>query len=261
LSEVANIYDSLFQFESRRKGANYPIHKKLKFGSNDGLLDWISKKVEFHENDQVLDAGCGTGHSLFYLREKNNFSGLGISISGDEIESANHESERLNLTGKIEFCLMSYNAKLPGMYNRVLAIESLKHSYDLMETLSNLLGSLAPNGQMIIADDFVISDSVRVLQHKKLWSAHNFTTINNLEDIIHECGEFDVEIHDLTNLIAMRSRFSLDITILLVDLISLLALKRIKRNLKTYKGALLLEKLYKKKQVGYYIVIIKNRKS
>jgi cyclopropane fatty-acyl-phospholipid synthase-like methyltransferase len=217
--------------------------------------------VQFHENDHVLDAGCGTGYSLFYLCEKNNLSGLGISISGNEIESANLESERLNLAGKVEFRLMSYDAKLPGHFNSVLAIESLKHSNDLLETLSNLLGSLAPNGQMIIADDFVISDSVRVLRHKELWSAHSFTTIKHVEEIIQECGEFEVEIHDLTKWTAMRSRFFLYLAKMLTDLIASLALRRIKRNLKTYKGALLLEELYKRKQVGYYILIIKSRKS
>lgn len=259
MREVANIYNNLFRFESKSNVVNYPIHKKLKFGHDDGLLDWISAKVEFHKDEHMLDAGCGTGHSLFYFCKNNGISGTGISISDDEIKFAKSESERLNLANRLQFRLMNYNEDPPGQYDKVLAIESLKHSDDLEETLRNLLASLTLNGIMIVADDFLTAETVHAIKHKNLWQAHSFTTKDHLQNIIQKYGKFDVKIYDLTELVPTRSSTSLVFARTLVDIAVVFPFKRMKRNLKTFKGALLLEGLYKKKQARYYVFIIKRK--
>lgn len=259
MTEIANIYDRLFRFESRKKVVNYPIHKKLKFGSDDGLLDWIDTKVEFLKDEHVLDAGCGTGHSLFHLCKNNDISGTGISISNDEIEFANRESARLNFSERIKFRLMDYNDNLPELYDKVLAIESLKHSDNLAKTIHNLLGSLTVNGNMIIADDFLTADTESAKKHKELWNAYSFTTKERLKNIIQNCGDFNLETYDLTEFVPVRSWASLVFVRTLVDAVAMFAFKSMKRNIKTYKGALLLEGLYKKKQAVYYVFIIKRK--
>jgi len=110
MKEVVHIYNSLFRFESRTKTINYPIHKKLKLKDDDDLLAWIFQKVEFLEGDNVLDAGCGTGHAIFYLSRKFGTVGTGISISEDEIDFATKEAKRLNLSNKIHFLLKDYTS-------------------------------------------------------------------------------------------------------------------------------------------------------
>ena len=260
MREIANIYNSLFRFESMTKVVNYPIHKKLKFGHDDGLLDWINKKVEFLKDEHVLDAGCGTGHALFYLCKNNDISGTGISISENEVDFASREAKRLNLSNRIHFFLMNYNEKLPGLYDKVLALESLKHSQNLVETLNNLLGSLTEGGTMVIADDFLNSDSVNAKKHMDLWQAHSFTTLDRLMDIILNFGDFDVDAHDMTKLVPTKSSTMLQFANKIVDAVFVFTFNRMKRNLKTYKGALLLEGLYNKKRAKYLVLIIKKKK-
>ena len=259
MREIANIYNSLFQFESRIKIVNYPIHKKWKIGRDDGLIEWINTNVEFLEDEHVLDAGCGTGHSLFYLCKNNGISGTGISISEDEIEFANRESARLDFSNKVQFRLMNYNDYLAELYDKVLAIESLKHSHNLAQTLHNLLGSLTEGGTMVIADDFLASDSVNAKKHIELWHGYSFTTLDHLKDIIGDYGDFDVHTYDMSKLVPTRPMVILRFTINLVDAATMFTFNQTKRNLKTYKGALLLEKLYKKKRARYFILIIKKK--
>jgi hypothetical protein len=154
---------------------------------------------------------------------------------------------------------MNYDEKLPGLYDKVLAIESLKHSQNLAETLNNLLGSLTDGGTMIIADDFMTADSVNAKKHMDLWQAHSFTTIECLIDIIGDCGDFDMDAHDMTKLVPTKSSTMLQFANKMVDAAFVFSFNRMKRNLKTYKGALLLEGLYKKKQAKYLILIIKKK--
>ena len=94
MTETKDIYNNLIRFESRdRGGIPYPVHKKLirPYG-NQNLLEWLTTVVSFSEEDYVLDAGCGTGFTLFYLYDLYHIRGAGISISSFWPESMDKAS-------------------------------------------------------------------------------------------------------------------------------------------------------------------------
>ena len=54
---------------------------------------------------------------------------------------------------------MNFDALLEEKFDKMIAIESLKHSLNIETTLNNLIASLKPNGILVIADDFLIKNS------------------------------------------------------------------------------------------------------
>lgn len=257
MKEVSHIYNSLFRYESKMKQGNYPIHKKLRFDDGRNLLDFITDKVQFKNGDYVLDAGCGTGHTLFYLNEKYRIKGTGISISEVEIAFARQENIRLKSTGNLQFQLKDFNETLPGLYDKIFCIESLKHSNVIKATIQNLLNSLDENGTLIIVDDFLLEESAGTEIHRQLWQAPGFSQLQQLKDIIQDCGHTNVDTYGLTRYVPARSLFQLSLANSMVNVALFFTSNEMNRNIKTYKGALLLERLYKKKQAGYWLLIIK----
>lgn len=259
MNEVSHIYNNLFRYESKVKSSSYPIHKRLNFEDNRTLLDFILDKVQINEGEYVLDAGCGTGHTLFYLNQKYDIFGTGISISKNEVEFACNEAARLISDGNLRFQLMSYDEQLPGSYDKIFCIESLKHSVNLKSTIHGLLDSLLKNGTLIIADDFLLEDTTDTNRHKQLWQAPGFGSLHQLKEIIHDLGQFHIDEYELTEQVPIRSPLQSILANSMASIAVCFTNNGLKRNLITYKGALLLEKLYKNKLAAYWILIIKKR--
>lgn len=259
MKELSSIYSSLFRYESKLNRGSYPIHKRLKFKHDQNLLDFIMDKVQFKAGENILDAGCGTGHTLFYLSKKHQILGTGISISKDEIEFAKRETARLQLAQNLHFQLMSYDEQLPGLYDKIFCIESLKHSNNIKGTVDNLLNSLLKDGTLIIVDDFLLKKTNNTDRHRKLWASPGFGTLKQLKDVIDDIGHFDIEAYELTEQVPTRPLPQILFTQTMVTVAAIFSFKHLKRNLKTYKGALLLEKLYNEKIATYWILIIKRK--
>ena len=259
MNEVAHIYNNLFRYESKAKSSSYPIHKKLKFEDNLTLLDFILDKVSFNAGECVLDAGCGTGHTLIYLSQKHDIFGTGISISQNEVEFALKEVKRLDLKERIKIRLKNYDDGLSDKYDKIICIESLKHSRNFRNTIENILYSLAKGGTLIIADDFVVDKSNLSRRHNKLWEAHASNNLKDLLTIKQYFDDVDLVTYNLSKYVATKSQWFLNILRLIIHLATFLSNGKIKRNLETYLGAILLELLYKKQLAKYYVLIINKR--
>lgn len=254
MSAVEELFDRLFAFESRKHKAPYPIHKKLKLGDRMELTDWLLKHGTFIDGDAVLDAGCGTGHTLFSIASAVNIYGLGISLSQKEVAFAKSSSPFSNK--HLKFRKQSYDESFAEKFDKIIAIESLKHSLNLRHTLKNLLRSLKSGGQLIIVDDFLINESKRSKQHKALWEAGSFITPVQLLTEIEQSGASMTAQTDLTPFVPVRSGYLLMILIGMVRLLINLIGKKHRRNLSTYLGALLLEQMYRRGEVKYQVVVV-----
>jgi len=256
MNEVADIYNNLFRYESRAKSSSYPIHKKLKFEDNRTLLDFILDKVQFNVREYVLDVGCGTGHTLFYLHQSYDIFGTGLSISNDEVEFARKEVDRLELKDQIKIKLDNFDNDLSENYNKIICIESLKHSQNLMSTIENFIMNLSNGGTLIIADDFFVEQNTSSRKHTELWQVHAINELKNLLNINQFFDGIEIDSYNLSQYVPTKANWLLYLLILIIQLAIFLSYGRRKRNLKTYLGALLLEQLYRKKFVEYYVLII-----
>jgi len=258
MSEVSDIYNNLFNFESKKKSKTYPIHKKLNFeGQYDDLLDWVTDKVEFRAADQVLDAGCGTGYSLIRLAREKGVMGKGISVSEKEVEFAQMITEQKELQNQISFEKRSYDDSFEEGFDKIIAIESLKHSENLKSSLSNLKKHINRAGTMIIADDFIVNKTNNLRDQAILWKSMSFMSLDEFKSILKDCygEEFQVKTIDMTKHVPIRSKFLLSLLVSVFTLFSKVVQKS-KVNLNTYLGGLRLELGYAKKNVKYCLLLI-----
>jgi cyclopropane fatty-acyl-phospholipid synthase-like methyltransferase len=261
MSEVAEIYDQLLKFESKNYSKEpYPVHKKLRFQSgSDDLLDWLASIIHFKNDDYILDAGCGTGHTLFYLNKRFGLQGLGISISPEEINYAQEACQKNDLKSKLNFKLEDFQFHNAGTYTKIICIESLKHAQDLKLTLCNLFNRMSKNGLMVIIDDFLVSKNKSLKKQKALWSSPGFNDVETYQREIEAAGSFHCQKIDLSSYVPSRPVWKLNLFYSILSIVNVLVAGPVKRNINTYLGGLLLEKLYAQKKVRYMVLIIKNK--
>jgi len=262
MTETKNIYDNLIRFESRgRKGMPYPVHKKLNrpYGKKN-LLDWLISVVSFSGEDYVLDAGCGTGFTLFYLYDLFHIRGMGISLSLKEVNYARKHTQRNDLGKYLEFELDNYlTHSKPGSYSKILCIESLKHTRNIEKTINNLLRNLDHGGILMIIDDFIKQDSRKIKKQKLLWDSPAFDQESIYTDIISKNRSYHYNIIDLTEFVPVRPVWKLNLMIFLFSVYNWILLGIDARNVNTYIGGLILEKLYTKHKISYKAIIVEHK--
>ncbi len=261
MAEAKNIYDSLIKFESRKhRGIPYPVHKKLKQPLGSGtLLDWLITCIPFKKDDNILDAGCGTGYTLFYLHNLFHIRGRGISISSNEIDYARIYARENGLEKYIQFELDSFTTHRLGNYTKILCIESLKHSAALEQTIDNLLYNLSPGGTMVIIDDFIKHNNRHIDKQKRLWDSPAFDYIERYTDEINKKKSVNIRIIDLTEFVPVRSVWKINLLLVLSTIYNGMSLGKGIRNVNTYRGGLILEKLYARNKIDYRAIIVENK--
>lgn len=262
MNEVADIYNQLFSFESKRKLDTYPIHKRLNLGEGyDDLLDWITSKVTFDSSDRVLDAGCGTGYSLIRLAKEKGVKGTGISLSEKEVAFARSIVANERLESKISFEQTSFDDDLKVPFDKIIAIESLKHSENLVFSIKNLVEHTSDQGTFIIADDFLVKSSARLDKQKQLWKAPSLVSVDEFEEILNHKDQFQIHAYDFTNKVIVRNVLLLRLLMLLIQMMLWFSKKNLRISLEIYLGGLLLEYLYCRGIASYQIIIATKRPS
>jgi SAM-dependent methyltransferase len=261
MNEVTEIYDHLLIFESKKKKKEpYPIHKKLHFpDTKQDIHDWLISNISFSQEDNILDAGCGTGYELFRLHKLFGLTGTGISLSSAEISYANRACRINNTANYLNFKWIDYQKHQGGPYSKIIAIESLKHADNLSGSISHLLKMLTGKGSLIIIDDFVLWENEDTYEQKRLWNSHGLRPVVEYENIIHSSGDYKSKKIDLTPFVQTRPLWILNLLYPIFGILKNFTQSGLRRNMKTYLGGLLLEKLYKNKQVQYLALIIENK--
>lgn len=256
MNKVSLLYDNLFSFESSKNEDSYPIHKRLEDHSKTfNSFDWICANVSFNPGESILDLGCGTGYTLISLAKSIGIKGVGISISAKEVHHAQTVAKRYNLDKKVTFLEGDFENTVNGEYDKIIAIESLKHCQNLKATLGLISKNIRPGGTFIIAEDFILADHPFIEKQKSYWEADGFTSLNQFVLTLNDQNEYDIETKDLSPYVKTRPRIILKFLIWLIS--SLVSVFRNNSLLTTYQGGLLLEYLIHTKKVSYNILIAK----
>lgn len=260
MNDVAEIYDNLFQFEGNKKRTYYPVHKSFKPGRKN-LLAIILDQIEIFDGERILDAGCGTGNTLFNIAGQYDIIGKGVSLSNQEVKFANSQVEKHQSRSTLTFERKSYDVSFDEKFDKIFAIESLKHARDLKTSLINLNEALESGGTLIIADDFVktVFRTPLIESQINLWSAESFVSIDTLCTILEEVGNYDIRLLDLTESVALKPVVVLKIMNLLLGALTPVAGGSLGAKLRIYHGALILERLYHKRLISYHLVIAKKK--
>lgn len=266
MNPVGNIYDALFSFESKKRTEAYPIHKKIEY-EGLSLLDWIDKQVELEKGMRILDAGCGTGNTLFHFHKKYETSGLGLSLSQHEIDFAEEQAAKVP-EADISFVKRDFSLSLDdlGLFDFIVCIESLKHTPDPSAVVANLSQRLKPGGTMLIVDDYLTTEqqsAKEVNNHVKLWHAPGFISARQMQEALQKAIGVKPQTVDLSAAVPAKSAVMRAMLIGALRVIRLFLPKEgsLRRNIDTYWGAMILESLYASKRVGYFALMIQKGKS
>jgi SAM-dependent methyltransferase len=101
----------------------------------------------------VLELGCGSGHTLAYLRESRNASYLwGLDISEEQIRFTKEWLNEKRIPAKLFLASMDENPGIPeDHFDLVLAIYALGWTPDLYRTLTLVESYLKPGGLFIFS--------------------------------------------------------------------------------------------------------------
>jgi SAM-dependent methyltransferase len=102
---------------------------------------------------RVLELGCGSGHTLSYLRESKNAEELwGLDFSEEQIRFAKELLEEKNIPAKLFLSSMDENPGIPENYfDFVVSIYALGWTPDLAHTLALVYSYLKPGGLFIFS--------------------------------------------------------------------------------------------------------------
>lgn len=246
------VYESLFLFEKRKdKGKEgYPIHKKLDFSDLDidNIYSWILQEYDLTDAQEILDAGCGVGFGSLLFAQKLDAQITGLSISPSEVKHAKKNAKRLNLEDRVAFHEARFENAPIKQYDFIIAIESLKHSFDLKKSLESLKSKLKPGGRIIIIEDFHAEDEKISLtkQFVRDWALADAYRLSDYRMVLK-----NAEITDLTARMPKKKRFNL-----LLQHLMLNGLHFLKRNqeynvYQIFRGGVILDRLYLLKKMKY----------
>ena len=110
----------------------------------------------------ALEMGCGSGHSLVYLREQKNASEIwGLDLSDEQIRFTKELLEKKNIPVTLFLASMDENPGIPEDYfDIVVSIYSLGWTPDLTKTLTLVNSYLKPGGFFIFSWEHPVYQSL-----------------------------------------------------------------------------------------------------
>jgi len=251
-SKLQSLYESLFLFEQKKDQNNegYPIHKKLDFSdlSVDNIYSWILEKYDLTSAEEILDAGCGVGFGSLLFARKLDAQITGLSISPSEIKHAKHNAKRLNLEDRVAFYEASFEDAPAKQYDFIIAIESLKHSFDLKKSLESLKSKLRPGGRMIIIEDFYVEEEKINLtkQFARDWALADTYRVSDYRMILK-----NAQMTDLTARMPKKRRFNLWVKHLILSGLHYLKGNKEYNVYQIFRGGVILDRLYLLRKMSY----------
>jgi len=112
---------------------------------------------------------------------------------------------------------------------------------------------------MVIIDDFIRHNNKRIEKQKRFWDSPAFDYIERYINVINKKKSINIRIIDLTEFVPFRSVWKINLLLVLSTIYNGISLGKGNRNVVTYRGGLILEKLYARNKIYYKAIIIENK--
>lgn len=122
----------------------------------DRLTDVFIERLRVSASAHVLDLGCGVGGPALRLVAQTGARVTGISISKEQVKSANRLSAEAGVADRAVF-QHGDAMRLPfpdQSFDAVMALESMCHMPDRQQVLSEVCRVLVPGGRLVLTDVF-----------------------------------------------------------------------------------------------------------
>lgn len=254
---VGLLYDALHAFESpHRKSVAYPVHKKLRadtLGAMD-IYDWIADRIDPPRRGSILDAGCGVGFGTLRLVQRTDCRVTGISVSAREIAVAQRSAKQANLAARTRFRRLSFDELPAASYDVIVAVESLKHSSNLVRSLRSMLRSLKRGGELLIVED-LFTDGRHNAFARRLADSWGLAKLYAESDYLAVLGAANCAVTDLSRAVRRKRKLALAARLMAVRLAVPFAGRGTSRALRAFRGGLYLQHLYADAAVAYKAIV------
>lgn len=270
---IASYYDNLLRFldVARRvgRGGGTPYGSTHRFLAGEGgdaaspeRLDWLvleaALAADLPQAPQVLDAGCGTGGTIFRWHERIGGQYDGLTLSREQHRRASAEAARRGVASNCRFHLRSYHDPLGGECDAVVAIESLAHSSNPARAIANIAASLAPGGLLLIVDDMPegASEPNMLAAFKAGWRCPALLSPDQYRQALNAAGLELRHDTDLTARLRPRPLWWLRVLIAAFGLARTLTPRPwLKDALGAIQGGFYLEALYRRRAMSYRLLV------
>ncbi len=136
-----NYFDAIFKYSNDFSEKEFRQHFKS-YDLNYGPF------LPADKNANILDAGSGAGHFLYFLEKKGYKNFFGIDISRQQVDFCKQNvSNRVDKADIFEFL-----SGKPGFYNAIIMNDLLEHvpKDNIIKLLSLVNNALTPTGKIII---------------------------------------------------------------------------------------------------------------
>ena len=252
MNSPGQLYDALFSLESQFRSGAYPIHKRLRFGEEkiDDIYDWIVRHSDISGNGAILDAGCGVGFGTLRLAAHGNAKVVGISVSDEEVRQARKNVKDAGCEDRAVIVRKSYDNLDEGMFDIVVAVESLKHSFDVKKSIQSIVRALKPGGRMVIVEDLFCGPE----QHPSaIQMADDWALARNLResDFVNALGAGRIVITDLTSYAKVSGNIATTASLLAVQALLIIGPRKHAQAVQAFRGGIHLQRLYAEQFMHY----------
>lgn len=92
--------------------------------AQEAKLDLVARKLQLKPGDRVLDIGCGWGSFLIYAAEKYGITGVGVTVSKEQLALARKRTGNL----PIEYRLQDYReVNDPAKFDKIMSLGMFEH--------------------------------------------------------------------------------------------------------------------------------------
>lgn len=250
------------------------VHRRLRGAagelSGDVLHDRVLRALQATDPAATpaaldgLDAGCGLGGTIFALHARRGGRYVGITLSATQCERATAEAHRRGLDTACRFAVRDYDAPLedltPDGVDLIVAVESLAHAPDPAATIGRLATRLRPGGRLLVVDDVprdtLAHDDADLAAFRDGWLCPAVAGDATLAAAFARAGLTLCHDEDLTPLVPQRGAAALAALVAATRLAAaLLGWTSAGILLGSLHGGLMLERLYRREQVRYRLLV------
>jgi SAM-dependent methyltransferase len=245
------------------------VHRALSDPAADGrttstrLHDLLLELLPSLTTARILDAGCGLGGTMIDLAARTGGRYIGVTLSATQREAGVRAIARAGLADRVRILVQSYDQPPPGPYDVILAIESIAHSPDPMNSVAALARVLAPGGTLAIVDDMpepAALDTADLHTFKAGWQAPVLSSAADFQTAFADLGLSLTLDRDLSSLCRPRALDRIrQLERLNRTLRRAVPLKPWRALMDSYGGGLALERLYRKGIVRYRLLMARRQ--
>lgn len=167
--------------------------------SHSAVTEWALDFLNFQEEDQVLDIGCGGGATLKRMSErigKGHLTGVDYSEVSVKLSQEMNAADIRN--GKMEILEASVE-KLPfedGKFDKIITVESFYFWPNPEENLKEVLRILKKGGVFLLVADIYQKDGLgkETLENIKRYDLFN-PTQEEFRTLFQQAGFTKIEVH------------------------------------------------------------------